>query len=376
MAQNYETKHSQIVDEAFGQASVFDAAINKDYDFTGARSVKVHSVPTVSMGDYTPEGTGRFGSPSELGDEVQELTMVPDRAFTFTVDKGNSQDDAALNAGKALRRQIDEVASPERDIYNAAKMASGAGLTKYGLYTGSGNAGPYERILDMQAALDAALAPAAGRLCYVNGAFYKSLKLDSNFVRSGDIAQNQLIKGQIGEIDGLPILKDYGRLPAGVACMICHPKATTAPVKLEDYRTHTDPPGISGELVEGRFRYDAFVLGKKKNAIATHRATKLTLTPTNAAGATGKTKFTAVTGHVSGSGSASVPMGTLCYAISASAIAELPIGTDLSDTSAYPLLALNTDITCAANDKYRVYLKDQNGNLIGESAQGTVARGA
>ena len=79
--------------------------------------------------------------------------------------------------------------------------------------------------------------------------------------------------------------------------MICHPKATTAPVKLEDYRTHTDPPGISGELVEGRFRYDAFVLGKKKNAIATHRATKLTLTPTNAAGATGKTKFTAVTGH-------------------------------------------------------------------------------
>ena len=219
MAQNYETKHSQIVDEAFGQASVFDAAINKDYDFTGARSVKVHSVPTVSMGDYTPEGTGRFGSPSELGDEVQELTMVPDRAFTFTVDKGNSQDDAALNAGKALRRQIDEVASPERDIYNAAKMASGAGLTKYGLYTGSGNAGPYERILDMQAALDAALAPAAGRLCYVNGAFYKSLKLDSNFVRSGDIAQNQLIKGQIGEIDGLPILKDYGRLPAGVACM-------------------------------------------------------------------------------------------------------------------------------------------------------------
>ena len=64
MAQNYETKHSQIVDEAFGQASVFDAAINKDYDFTGARSVKVHSVPTVSMGDYTPEGTDRFGSPA------------------------------------------------------------------------------------------------------------------------------------------------------------------------------------------------------------------------------------------------------------------------------------------------------------------------
>jgi hypothetical protein len=268
------------------------------------------------------------------------------------------------------------VVSPERDTYNGAKMVAGAGLTKYGLYTGSGNAGPYERILDLQAALDAAHVPAAGRLCYVSGAFYKALKLDSNFVKSGDIAQNQLIRGQIGEIDGLPVMKDYGRLPTGVVCMICHPKATTAPVKLEEYRTHTDPPGISGELVEGRFRFDAFVLANKKNAIATHRATKIALTPTNAAGASGKTKFTAVSGHVSGSGSASVTMGTLCYAISASAIAELAIGTDLSDTSAYPLLTLNTDITCSASDKYRVYLKDQNGNLIGESAQGTVVRGA
>ena len=110
--------------------------------------------------------------------------------------------------------------------------------------------------------------------------------------------------------------------------------------------------------------------------MATHRAAKLTLTPTNEAGASGKTKFTAVSGHVSGSGSASVAMGTLCYAISASAIAALAIGTDLRDTSAYPELVLGTDITCAASDKYRVYCKDQNGCLIGESAQGTVARGA
>lgn len=49
--------------------------------------------------------------------------------------------------------------------------------------------------------------------------------------------------------------------------MIAHPVATVAPTKLEDYRIHQDPPGISGDLVEGRICYDAFVLDNKKAAI-------------------------------------------------------------------------------------------------------------
>ena len=38
-------------------------------------------------------------------------------------------------------------------------------------------------------------------------------------------------------------------------------------VKLEDYKIHRDPPGISGSLVEGRIVYDAFVLENKAKAI-------------------------------------------------------------------------------------------------------------
>ena len=38
-------------------------------------------------------------------------------------------------------------------------------------------------------------------------------------------------------------------------------------MKLEDYKVHTDPPGISGSLVEGRIVYDAFVLDNKAKAI-------------------------------------------------------------------------------------------------------------
>lgn len=35
----------------------------------------------------------------------------------------------------------------------------------------------------------------------------------------------------------------------------------------QDNIRHTDPPGISGWLCEGRFSYDAFVLNNKKDAI-------------------------------------------------------------------------------------------------------------
>ena len=52
-----------------------------------------------------------------------------------------------------------------------------------------------------------------------------------------------------------------------IEVMVAHPCATVAPTKLEDYKVHQDPPGISGDLVEGRIVYDAFILENKKKAI-------------------------------------------------------------------------------------------------------------
>ena len=57
------------------------------------------------------------------------------------------------------------------------------------------------------------------------------------------------------------------RLPEDFGFMMCHPCACVAPTKLEDYKIHMDPPGISGSLVEGRIVYDAFILDNKKKAI-------------------------------------------------------------------------------------------------------------
>ena len=76
------------------------------------------------------------------------------------------------------------------------------------------------------------------------------------------------LKGVIGILDGMNVQKiPANRLPAGFGFMAVHPCATVAPVKLEDFRIHEDPPGISGSLVEGRICYDAFVLDNKAKAI-------------------------------------------------------------------------------------------------------------
>ena len=213
MAINYAAKHAQEIDERFSAAAITEPAVNKDYDFVGVKTVVVHSVPTVAMHDYQRSGLNRYGTPEELSDETQELTMSQDKAFTFTVDKGNEADDPALNAGKALNRQIAEVIAPMVDRYRLGVMVSRAGGAAYGATTKS-NA--YETFLDLNGMLNDANAPVEGRLAYASTSYFKLLKQDSSFIRSGDLPQNMLISGQLGEVDGVRILPGRGRLPDGV----------------------------------------------------------------------------------------------------------------------------------------------------------------
>ena len=86
-----------------------------------------------------------------------------------------------------------------------------------------------------------------------------------------DIGNDLRLKGVISNLDGMTVVKvPAAWLPENFGFMIAHPSATVAPTKLEDYKIHEDPPGISGSLVEGRICYDAFVLDNKAKAIYYH----------------------------------------------------------------------------------------------------------
>lgn len=279
MAINLAEKYSNKVVERFKLKSLSEAFINRDYDWTGVKTVKVYTIPTVALNDYKRTGTSRYGTPTELEDTVQEMTVTQDKSFTFTIDKGNNQDQMNVKgAGKALAREIDEVIVPTKDIYRFETMVKAA------VKNGGTNATPtkitksnaYEAFLEGQEFLDNKKVPLAGRVAGVSASMFKFLKLDPNFVKNSDLGQKILINGQVGEIDGVKIVKlPNSYLPAGCAFLIAHPSVTTAPDKLADYKIHKDPPGINGNLVEGRVRYDAFVLETKIDGLFAYQETAI-----------------------------------------------------------------------------------------------------
>lgn len=153
----------------------------------------------------------------------------------------------------------------EIDAYRIAALVAGAGNS---VATEATKSNAYEVFLNMQEQLDEDKAPVGGRVAMVTPAFYNKLKLDPSFLKNADLGQRMLLNGQVGEVDGVPIIKaPSSYFPAGVHALITNPICAPSPIKLQDFKIHDNPPGINGFLVEGRLRYDCFVLTNKADGI-------------------------------------------------------------------------------------------------------------
>ena len=272
MAINLATKFLPYTDEQFAAESKKSLLTNQDFDWTGAHTVKVYKIGTSTMNDYgrsaPAEGNwSRFGSVSGLDATTEEFALTKDRSFTFAIDKLDVDETVAqLAAAKALARQNREVVIPEVDSYVYGVMCTGAGTKATALALSATNI--YTEILKASQALDDASAPETGRVLVVTPAVYTLMKQCTDIVMETDIGNDLRLKGVIGMVDGAAVVKvPTARVPAKFGFMMAHPVATVAPTKLEDFRIHQDPPGISGSLVEGRICYGAFVLDNKKMAI-------------------------------------------------------------------------------------------------------------
>ena len=270
--QNYASVFSQKVDERFSRESQAHMALNNNYKFTGVKTVNVYSIPTVAMTDYTRSGSNRYGTPEDLGTNVQALTINKDRAWTFIIDKGDKiQSQMVLDAGKAVSRQLREVVIPEYDKYVFATLAKAASAKGHTAATAATKSNAYELFLNAQEALGDANVPDQGRIAFCSYKFANLLKQDPSFMKYSNMSQEMVIKGIMGEVDGVKIVKvPASRLPEGCSFILTHPIAATGPKQLEEYKIHDNPPGISGWLCEGRFIYDCFVLNEKADAIWYH----------------------------------------------------------------------------------------------------------
>lgn len=271
MAIELVTKFLPYVDEIFSTESKKSLLTNQEFSWTGANTIKIYKIGTSKMNDYDRDGTGgknsRFGEVENLNATTQSMLIMNDRSFTFVIDKLDSDETGrTLEAASALARQLREVVMPEVDKYTYGVMASGAGHKPEALALTPENI--YTEIIKATTALDEAEAPETGRILLVVPEVYQIMKKSNEIVLNTNIGEDMRIKGVISNLDGMNVIKvSSKKVPDGFGFMVAHPCATVAPTKLADYRTHQDPPGISGTLTEGRINYDAFVLENKKNAI-------------------------------------------------------------------------------------------------------------
>lgn len=266
------TKFLPYVDEMFSAESKKSLLTNQDFTWDGAHTVKVYKISTAAMSDYGRSGPAdgnwsRYGAVAGLDATTVTCTLTKDRSFTFAIDKLDTDETAGqLAAATALARQQREVIIPEVDSYVYSIMCTNAGTKPAALALDKTNI--YTEILKGSEMLDNALAPDAGRYLVVTPATYTLMKQCADIVMETDIGNDLRLKGVISMLDGMSVIKvPAARLPEKFGFLIAHPCATVAPTKLESYKAHEDPPGISGSLVEGRIVYDAFVLDNKKMAL-------------------------------------------------------------------------------------------------------------
>lgn len=272
MAINLVTKFQPYTDEQFSTESKKSLLTNQDFDWTGAHTIKVYKVTTSAMNDYGRNGPAegnwsRYGAVGALDATTEEFTLKKDRSFTFAIDKLDTDETAAqLQAASALARQNREVVIPEVDTYVYGVMCENAGTKPEAKALSVTTL--YGEILAASQALDDAEVPETGRVLVVTPAIYVMMKKSKDIIMETDVGNELRLKGVIGILDGMSVQKiPANRLPSAFGFMVAHPCATVAPVKLEDYTVHENPPGISGSLVEGRICYDAFVLENKAKAI-------------------------------------------------------------------------------------------------------------
>lgn len=268
MAINLVTKYAKKVADAFYGSTYLAPRVSKDYEFVGEKTLKIFTIQTVPMGNYTRGGSNRYGTPTDIQDIVQEISMTQDRAFTAVVDKGDNSDQNMIKeAGKVMGLQVREQMTPDAEKYGFRKLAMTAGKI-FGSGTALSKTNAVGRIADGVTYLDDALVPESGRTLFVTSTVYNYIRLSTEFTAVENLSEKALTKGTVGQLFNMDVVKvPSSYLPTGVNFIILYKNAAIFPFKIHDLKVHKDPVGYSGHLLEGRDYYDLFVIGAKADGV-------------------------------------------------------------------------------------------------------------
>ena len=277
MAINLHEKYEPQIVKALTHESYTQGKKNEKYSWEGVKTIHVPSIVTQALGDYTRSGTARYGTPQELQDTTQEMTVSKDRAFAITIDKGNNMEQQMMkNAGEVLRQEQAEQVVPEIDKY-AFKTWTDKIRSDATIGTGKSKNVVTEASFSDNDAILTSLSTGKGFLAnllyqknlnvFMGWTLYQKLVLAKMILGIETLGKDQITKGVVGNLFGMPITAVPDDYLPDVNYFIAYKDAILNPVKLREARIHQDPPGISGALLEGRYIYDAFVLDQYKTGI-------------------------------------------------------------------------------------------------------------
>lgn len=267
MAINLHEKYSKQIAGKFTHESFVQGHVYTGFEFAGAKTVNLTTPITVDLSDYNRNASAnRFGTPMEMQDSVQALELTQDKSFTLAIDRGNNEDQSGIKQGaRMLNMQIKERAVPLMDMWALSKFDKTAG-TRVAIANTPTKSTIVEHIFAGAAALDNALVPTDGRVCYITSSMYNLLRLSPEFVGVDRLGNEALAKGVVGyAADMLMVKVPDSYMDAYFICT--HKNAVIAPIKIKTARILNEAPGIDGVLLEGRYYFDAYTIGAKAGGV-------------------------------------------------------------------------------------------------------------
>ena len=275
MAQNYASEDLAVIDERFYTESKTSMIVNNGLTMTfeGVNTVTIYNVGVVSEVDYIRNGENRFGPLVELGTGVKSFDLSQDKAFTFTVDRGNLEDSKMVQeADKAVKRQVREVSIPTTDIYRLSVLAAYAIANSQNTDSALSASNMFQGILAERATLIDAEVPVENLAVYITATAETYLWRDAEFRYACDKAYADNKTGVIGRILGMDIVVcPASYYVSNFGFMILAKNVLVAPTKFNMVRILDEVQGIDGKVAEGRRYYDAFIPANKGEAIRLRR---------------------------------------------------------------------------------------------------------
>jgi hypothetical protein len=276
MAVNLASKFEKKTSEALSVGRKTKLVTNQNWSWDGVNAINVYTLTDPTMGNYNvAAGSDRYGSPTEVDDTTQNFALTRDRSFSKVIDKLNKQDTMGVRRpAKYLAQTLKNVVIPEIDTYIIAAInTAGATANRDDIVADAAStaANAYTNFLAINADISNNEAPVSGRVALCTPEFVSFLK-QSTLLASSDVSSKDKKSGVLMILDGVKVVEvPSTRMPASVDLIITHPDVCVAPEKLVDYTLHNNPPGISGDRLDYRHRYDAFVDTNKVNCVGIHR---------------------------------------------------------------------------------------------------------